>query len=141
MSAAPTLSLTRRYRFAAAHVLRSRALSDDENERVYGKCANPGGHGHNYGLEVTVRGAVDRETGAMVSVDWLDRVVDDRVLRRVSHTMLNDDVWFRDRVPTAENIVAFAEEQLADALSEGGVALERVVLHETRRNTFSCGAE
>lgn len=138
MSAArPRIELTRGYRFAAAHVLRSPTLSDAENERIYGKCANPTGHGHNYGLEVTVSGPVDPETGALVPLAWLDRIVAERVLDRLGHRLLNDDPWFEARVPTAENIAAFVEEELAEALSSReSVELVRVRLHETRRNRF-----
>jgi len=133
----PRIELTRCYRFPAAHVLRSARLSDAENDRIYGKCANPNGHGHNYGVEVTLTGTVDPETGVLVPLDWLDRVVDERVLRRLGHRLLNDDPWFRSRVPTAENIVAFLQEELAEALSaRESIALVRVRLHETRHNRF-----
>ena len=135
------VSVTRRYRFAAAHVLRSDAFSDAENERVYGKCANPAGHGHNYGLEVTLRGPVDPETGSVVSIPWLDAAVQTRILARLGHSLLNDDPWFGERVPTAENIAVFVRDELRAALAEDpAIDLERVVLHETRRNTFECGA-
>ena len=141
MSLPTRISLTRRYRFAAAHVLRSNALSDAENERIYGKCANPGGHGHNYGLEVTVTGPIDHESGELVSLEWLDATVEGAVIARLDHRLLNDDPWFADRVPTAENIVHFARETLGEAFrSEPGLELERIGLHETRRNTFESGA-
>lgn len=141
MNPSQCVSLTRRYRFAAAHILRSHVFSDAENERVYGKCANPSGHGHNYGLEVTVAGSVDRGTGVLISIPWLDRVVRERVLDRLAYQMVNDDAWFEDRVPTAENIASFAREQLVEALAPCTARLERVRLHETRRNTFECGAD
>lgn len=135
------VSLTRRYRFAAAHVLRSHALSDPENERVYGKCANPNGHGHNYALEVTLTGPVDPETGAVISFEWLDDAVRERILDRLGHRLLNKDPWFARRVPTAENIATFVRDQIVSALgAASAVTLERVRLHETRRNTFECGA-
>ncbi len=133
--------MTRRYRFAAAHVLRSVVLTDADNERIYGKCANPNGHGHDYGLEVTLRGPVDPESGAVVSEAWLDATVRERVLERLDHRLLNDDPWFAERVPTAENIAIFVRDEIAAALGpESSAALERVRLHETRRNTFECGA-
>lgn len=133
----PQLELTRCYRFPAAHVLRSPELSDAENERLYGKCASPNGHGHNYGVEVTLTGSVDPETGALVPLDWLDRVVEERVIRRLGYRLLNEDPWFQSRVPTAENIVAFVRAELAEALSgRESVSLVRVRLHETRRNQF-----
>ena len=69
------IGLTRRYRFPAAHVLSHPDLSQDENERIYGKCANPAGHGHDYGLEITVAGPIDPESGRIIDRDVLDALV------------------------------------------------------------------
>jgi len=136
------IELTRRYRFPAAHVLRSRSLSDAENERLYGKCANPHGHGHDYGLEVTVRGPVDPETGSIVPLARLDALVAERVVGRLTHRLLNDDPWFREAVPTGENIALAAFRELDAALAaEGEARVARVRLRETRRNVFECGEE
>jgi 6-pyruvoyltetrahydropterin/6-carboxytetrahydropterin synthase len=136
------ISLTRRYRFPAAHVLRSAALSDAENERLYGKCAHPAGHGHDYGLEVTVTGPVDERTGAIVALPRLDALVRERVVDRLAHHLLNEDPWFREAVPTAENIVLAAWRALSAALAaESDARVVRVRLHETRRNIFECGEE
>jgi 6-pyruvoyltetrahydropterin/6-carboxytetrahydropterin synthase len=134
------IELTRRYRFPAAHVLRHPALSDAENERVYGKCAHPSGHGHDYGLEVTVAGPLDPATGSIVPVPELDALVRERVLERFSHALLNDLEPFRQRVPTAENLVRVVHEALAGPLGERGVSLVRVGVVETRRNRFEYGA-
>lgn len=136
------IALTRRYRFPAAHVLRSERFSDAENLRIYGKCAHPSGHGHDYGLEVTVTGPLDPRTGAIVPVAELDALVRERVLERLGYRLLNEDRWFREAVPTAENIALAVQGELAAALVERGSArLVRVRLHETRRNTFECGDE
>lgn len=136
------IELTRRYRFPAAHVLRSERFSDEENRRIYGKCAHPSGHGHDYGLEVTVTGPLDPRTGAIVAVAELDALVREQVLDRLGHRLLNEDPWFREAVPTAENIALAVEGELAAALAARGSArLARVRLHETRRNTFECGDE
>src|SRR5262249_32962394 len=97
------IALTRRYRFPAAHVVRHPELSDAENARIYGKCANPAGHGHDYGLEVTVAGEIDPASGQIVARDRLDALVAQRVLDRFGHSLLNDDPAFAQRVPTAEN--------------------------------------
>lgn len=140
MSDGVRVDLTKRYRFAAAHVLRSDVFSDSENQRIYGKCANPAGHGHNYVLEITVTGALNTETGELLPESWLDAVVDRHVLARFRHRMLNDDPWFAERVPTAELIAELVRKILAPVVAEcPGVALQRVRLHETRRNTFECG--
>lgn len=136
------IALTRRYRFPAAHVLRHPGFSDAENERVYGKCAHPAGHGHDYGLEVTVSGPVDPRTGAIVPLEVLDGVVREHVLERFSHTLLNDLEPFRRRVPTAENIVGVIHDSLAPPLAaRTGAELVGVRLIETRRNWFDYGAE
>ena len=76
------IELTRRYRFPAAHVLASPRLSDAENRRVYGKCAHPAGHGHDYGVEVTVRGEIDPQTGSLMPHAALDGLVEARVVAR-----------------------------------------------------------
>ena len=135
------IAVTRRYRFPAAHVLRSDAFGDAENERVYGKCANPAGHGHDYGLEVTLAGPIDAATGSIFPVDRLDSLVRERVIDRLSHRLLNDDAWFAVAVPTAENIAIAIERELRDAVATESQAARvvRVRLLETRRNFFACG--
>ena len=134
------IALCRRYQFAAAHVLRQPAWSDAENERVYGKCANARGHGHNYGLEVTVTGPVDPETGRIIEPELLDGIVRRRVLERFGHRMLNEDPLFRDSVPTAENIAAAAFGELVGELAgTPQVRLLRVRIVETARNHFDYG--
>ncbi len=134
------VALTRCYRFAAAHVLRSPELSDADNERVYGKCANPAGHGHDYGLEVTVTGPVDPGTGHVLPPDQLDAVVEGAVLDRFSHRMLNEDPLFETVVPTAENIARVAHRELESALvAHAPARLARVRVRETRRNHFDYG--
>jgi 6-pyruvoyltetrahydropterin/6-carboxytetrahydropterin synthase len=134
------ISLTRRYRFSAAHVLRHASFSDAENERVYGKCANPTGHGHDYGLEITVAGEVDPRTGQIIDRARLDALVAERVLARFGHSLLNEDLAFAERVPTAENIALVVEAELAPAIAREGARLARVRLEETRKNAFETGA-
>ncbi|MGH7338375.1 MAG: 6-carboxytetrahydropterin synthase [Myxococcota bacterium] len=111
------IALTRRYRFPAAHVLRHPGLSDADNVRIYGKCANPAGHGHDYGLEITVTGDVDPATGQVFARDLLDTLVGERVLARFGHALLNDDPAFAACVPTAENIALAIESELAPAIA------------------------
>lgn len=136
------IALTRRYRFPAAHVLRNERFSEAENRRIYGKCAHPSGHGHDYGLEVTVTGPLDPRTGAIVPVAELDALVRERVLDRLGHRLLNEDPWFAVAVPTAENIALAVRRELGAALAERGAArLARIRLEETRRNAFERGEE
>lgn len=134
------ISLTRRYRFAAAHVLRHPSFSDAKNEEVYGKCANPAGHGHDYGLEITVAGDVDPGSGQLFDRVELDALVSEQVLERFGHRYLNDDPIFQQLVPTAENIALVAHELLASAIAERpGARLARVRVEETRKNFFETG--
>ncbi len=131
------ISVTRRYRFPAAHVLSQPHLSPAENERLYGKCANPNGHGHNYGVEITVSGEVHPKLGHVVDRDRLDRVVQTRVLDRFAHRMLNDDPAFQAYVPTAEHIASFLHRDLRGPIADAtGARLLRVRVLETRRNAF-----
>lgn len=130
---------TRRYRFAAAHVLAHPALPDEENRRIYGKCANPNGHGHDYGVEVSVTGAVDPVSGSILAPAVLDGLVEERVVRRFAHRLLNLDPLFGERVPTAENIAIAVHEALAAPIAATGARLYNVRVVETPRNTFDYG--
>ena len=128
-----TASVTRRYRFAAAHRLHSEQLSEAENWKVFGKCNNPNGHGHNYGLEVTLKGEVDPRTGYVVDLKRVRETVEEVVLRDVDHANLNVDVpWLEGTIPTAEN-VAIAIWRRLEEVFPGGV-LDRVVVSESERN-------
>ena len=136
------ISLTRCYRFAAAHVLAIPGESDAANWRIYGKCANPAGHGHDYGVEVTVAGPLDERSGRLIDPARLDALFEERVGSRLAHRMLNDQPLFCDRelVPTAENIARVIFEELAGPVAaSGAVRLHRVRVLETRRNSFVYG--
>ncbi len=133
--------LTRRYRFAAAHRLHNERLSGEENARLYGKCNNPHGHGHNYTLEVTVAGPLDPRTGMVMNLADLDASVEQEVLERFDHVHLNLDVEsFRSRVPTTENlcreVFALLRPRIEGKNGAGEVKLARVRLEETRSNFF-----
>ena len=125
--------LTRRYRFSASHVLARTDWPSQRNDEVYGKCANPSGHGHNYALEVTLRGEVDPEHGVLLGVDRLDEIVDERVTRVLGHRLLNRLTEFEKDVPTAENIARVAWRALVGRVSPA--ELDRVRLVETTHNS------
>jgi len=127
-------SVTRRYQFAAAHRLHTDLLSEEDNWKVFGKCNNPNGHGHNYVLFVTVRGVIDPETGRVVDASVLDRIVQDTVVRRFDHQDLNRDPAFASRTTTGENLVLLIWDLLVAKLPVG--QLEKVGLIETRDNYF-----
>ncbi|MFB3920182.1 MAG: 6-carboxytetrahydropterin synthase [Terriglobia bacterium] len=138
--------LTRRYRFSAAHRLHTDALGPEENARVYGKCNNPLGHGHNYVLDVTVAGPVDRATGMVYDLANLDAVVQSEVLDRFDEVHLNLDTEnFRNHVPTAENVGIEIFNILRSKLKVTGrwasAHLERIRLEETNSNFFEYAGE
>jgi len=138
---APNAHLTRRYEFAASHRLHSDRLSEDENWRIYGKCNNPYGHGHNYGLEVTVSGPIDARTGMVANLVDLNRVVQETVIERFDHKNLNVEIAeFRDQVPTSEALLTEIHRLLAERWPrEAGLAgtrLSRIRLQETGKNFF-----
>ncbi|HSJ14209.1 MAG TPA: 6-carboxytetrahydropterin synthase [Longimicrobiales bacterium] len=133
--------VTRRLHFAAAHRLGREDWSEAENRRVFGQCANPNWHGHNYELDVTVEGEVDARTGFVMDLKALRELVEDRVIAGVDHGNLNLDVtWLRGINPTTENLVVAIWGQLAEALPER-VRLVRLVLWETPRNYVEYGGE
>jgi 6-pyruvoyltetrahydropterin/6-carboxytetrahydropterin synthase len=131
--------LTRRYTFSAAHVLARPDWDEERNRSTYGKCANPAGHGHNYVLAVTVRGEPDRLSGRVVPPEALDRAVQEHVLGHLDGRFLNREIGtFRERVPTAENIAAFAWEALENHVAPA--VLDAVRLEETAKNAVELEA-
>ena len=129
----PSCAVTRRVHFNAAHRLHNPAESDEWNRETFGPCNNPNYHGHNYELEVTVEGTIDPATGYVIDIAVLKQLVDERVSTRLDHRNLNLDVaWFRDRIPSAENIALFCWEALVTSLPAG--RLQRIRLWETPRN-------
>ncbi len=131
-------SLTKTFGFSAAHRLHSPALSDEENQAVFGKCNNPHGHGHNYELEVTVQGEIDPRTGMIMDLGLLMQIVHAEVIERFDHKHLNQDTReFQALNPTGENIVQVIWDLLKPKL---GARLIRVGLWETPKNFFAyCG--
>lgn len=119
--------------FSAAHRLHREDWDEETNRRVFEKCNNPHGHGHTYGLEVTVEGEIDPETGYVMDFGRLKRTVQDRVIEKLDRRHLNFDVDFlAGRNPTAENIVLGIWGELEGRL--GPARLVRVALNETDKN-------
>jgi 6-pyruvoyltetrahydropterin/6-carboxytetrahydropterin synthase len=122
--------LTRRAEFSAAHYDHNPELSAEENRRLFGKCNNPNGHGHNYTLEVTVRGSVDPRSGFVVDLKELKGLLHREVLDAMDHHFLNKEVpEFFTRIPTTENIAITIWQRLAPKLKQA--QLHRVRLYET----------
>jgi len=133
------VELGRRYRFAASHRLHNARFSEAENDRIYGKCNNPFGHGHNYILEVSVSGPVDPATGMIANLADLDSFVEREVLEPFDHKSLNEDVAaFRKTVPTTENLCMEIYQRLK---SFPKAKLERVRVQETTNNSFEYAGE
>jgi 6-pyruvoyltetrahydropterin/6-carboxytetrahydropterin synthase len=134
MNSALKLELGRRYRFSASHRLHTEHLSEEENNRVFGKCSNPYGHGHNYVIEVSLSGDVDPSTGMIANLADLDAFVARHVLDDFDHKSLNEDVpAFRDTVPTTENVCIEIFRRLK---SFPKAKLERIRVEETGKNSF-----
>jgi 6-pyruvoyltetrahydropterin/6-carboxytetrahydropterin synthase len=129
-------TLTISTHFSAAHRLALPELSYAENVEIYGKCARPNGHGHNYHLEVSVAGEIDSRTGMLVDLGALQKAIDDYVVEPFDHTFLNQDIpYFREVVPTAENIAFHIAQILQQPIKELGAELEKVKLIESPNNS------
>lgn len=121
--------LTRRCEFSASHFYHNPEMSAEENLKVFGKCNNPYGHGHNYLLEVMVRGEIDPRTGFVIDLGDLKETMQRQVLDALDHRFLNKEVpEFADRIPTTENIAVAIWRRLAGSL--GSTHLHRVRLYE-----------
>lgn len=129
----PTVYVTRRLHFNAAHRLHNPARSDEWNAETFGPCNHPNWHGHNYVLEVTVAGTPDPETGYVADLGRVRAVVEERVIRHVDHRNLNLDVDFLDGIlPSTENLCLAFWQRLDGHLPAG--RLHRIRLYETERN-------
>jgi 6-pyruvoyltetrahydropterin/6-carboxytetrahydropterin synthase len=134
MSSPLKIELGRRYRFSASHRLHSAHLTEEENCRVFGKCNNPYGHGHNYVVEVTLSGDVDPATGMIANLADLDSFVKRNMLDEFDLKSLNEDVpAFLDTVPTTENLCIEVFQRLK---SFPKARLERIRVEETAKNSF-----
>lgn len=133
------LTISRVYEFCAAHTLQCDSLSPEENRKLFGKCNNPGGHGHNYEVHIEVTGRVNPQTGMIIALDELDKIVNEEIIERFDHKNLNTDVEeFREINPTGEMIAKVIWQKLQGKLP---VQLVRVLLQETSRNAFEYSGE
>lgn len=132
------MTLTRTYEFAASHRLHSPAMTDEQNQELFGKCNNPAGHGHNYILEVTIEGIPDQRSGMMADLGTLDEVVMAEVVDRYDHKNLNEDLPEFAGRPTTTEIVT--QEIFSRLDGRVPARLHRVRLWETARNMFEVSA-
>ena len=125
--------LTRRATFSASHYYWNESWSAEENEKIFGRCANRNGHGHNYTLEVTVAGEPDAQTGFVIDLKWLKDVIEREVMTAWDHRHLNFETpEFAAAIPTTENIAIAAWKRLEPAIhATGSAKLSRVRIYET----------
>lgn len=127
------ITVTRKETFNAGHRLFNPGFTDEENMRVFGKCSNPSGHGHNYVVEVTLRGELDESTGYVFDLKALSDLMHKRIIEDVDHRNLNTDVdWLAGKIPTAEVLADAFWDRLETDLPAG--YLYRVRVYETDKN-------
>lgn len=143
------MKLTRRYRFSASHRLYADSLTETENRAIFGKCANPFGHGHDYALDVSVSGPLDVNTGRIIDLDLLDTLIHRSILEPMEHRNLNIDIaeFQGPLVPTTENLAIVIRDRIAgvwgtyfNASKFPEAALEKIRIEETKRNIFEVAA-
>ena len=136
------IRVTRKVEFSAAHYYHNPDLSPEENQRLFGKCNNPHGHGHNYVLEVTVAGEPDPKTGMVLDLKELKDILDREIIDRMDHRHLNYEVpELAGKIPTCENIASVIWNLLQPAIKKG--KLDRIRLYESADLFAECtnGAE
>ncbi|MES2417425.1 MAG: 6-carboxytetrahydropterin synthase [Bacteroidota bacterium] len=127
--------ITRRESFNAAHKLSRTDWTEAKNTAVYGKCANPNWHGHNYQVYVTVKGEVNPETGFLVDLKWLKQVINTYVIDKVDHKNLNLDVDFmKDKLASTENLAIAIWAELSNPIAGSGAQLHCIKIYETENN-------
>ncbi len=127
--------ITRKASFNAAHKLSRPDWTEDKNTEVFGKCANPNWHGHNYQLYVTVKGEINPETGFLVDLKWLKDITNTYVVDKIDHRNLNLDVDFmQGKLASTENLAIAIWEQLVDLIAGAGAQLHSIKIYETENN-------
>ena len=129
--------LTRRERFSAAHRMFRAEWSDEENQKIFGKCSNPNWHGHNYILLVTVKGEQSMENGFVLNINILKQIINVKVIEKVDHKNLNLDVEFmKGKITTTENLAVAIWNELKPEIEKEGVKLHCVKIEETENNSI-----
>ncbi|XP_060644592.1 6-pyruvoyl tetrahydrobiopterin synthase [Drosophila sulfurigaster albostrigata] len=137
MSQQPVAFLTRRETFSACHRLHSPQLSDAENLEVFGKCNNFNGHGHNYTVELTVRGPIDQRTGMVLNITELKDAIETVIMKRLDHKNLDKDVEYFAKIPsTTENLAVYIWDNIRTHLKKPELLYE-VKIFETPKNIIT----
>eukprot|EP00127_Corallochytrium_limacisporum_P000848 Clim_evm24s26 gene=Clim_evmTU24s26 len=133
----PYVLVTRREQFSAAHRLHSPHLTDEQNKDIFGKCNNPKGHGHNYTVEITVGGPVMADTGMVMNLVDLKKIIENAIMKRYDHKHLDEDTAdFKDQASTTENLAVMIYVHIDRDLKQNfpTVKLEEVKIWETGKN-------
>ncbi len=129
------IHITRKESFNAAHKLARPDWTDAKNQEVFGKCANPNWHGHNYNLYVTVKGEINPETGFLVDLKWLKVIINKYVVDKIDHKNLNLEVDFmKDKLASTENLAIAIWDELLPHIEKEGAYLHSIKLYETDNN-------
>ncbi len=127
--------ITRKESFSAAHKLSRPDWDEAKNSEVFGKCANPNWHGHNYVLWVTVKGQINSETGFVVNLTEVSHIIKVRILEKVDHKNLNSDVDFmKDKLSSTENLAIAFWNEIVNSINALGCQLHSVKIQETEKN-------
>lgn len=127
--------VTRRERFSAAHRLFKEEWDDDKNLEVFGLCSNPNWHGHNYQLFVTVKGEIDPQTGFVINIKELSKIIKEYVIEKLDHKNMNTEVDFmKGKLASTENLAVSIWDQLENPVNALGISLYRVKITETENN-------
>ncbi len=127
--------ITRRERFNAAHRLFKPGYSDEKNLEVFGKCSNPNWHGHNYELFVTVSGEIDPETGFLINLKGLSKLIREKIIKEIDHKNINLEVSFmKGRMASTENLTVAIWEELETPVQELGSKLHCIKVYESENN-------
>jgi len=128
--------VTRIERFNAAHRLFRPEFSDQQNLEVFGKCSNPNWHGHNYTLVITVKGETNPDTGFVINLSLLSRLINERVIQKLDHKNINLEVDFMNgKLASTENLAVGIWDQLSEEIQKNGAMLHSVKLIETENNS------
>ncbi len=129
--------ITRRERFNAAHRMFRSDWNDEKNMKVFGKCSNPNWHGHNYNLYVTVKGELNKETGLLMNLKDLSRIIKTKIIDKIDHKNMNVEVGFmQGKIASSENLVMAIWEEIKPEIEKHGVFLHCIKLEETENNVI-----
>jgi 6-pyruvoyltetrahydropterin/6-carboxytetrahydropterin synthase len=129
--------LTRRERFCAAHRMFREEWSDEENQRIFGKCSNPNWHGHNYSLWVTIKGEPSAEYGFVMNINILKQIILENIINKIDHKNINLEVDFMNgKIATTENIAVAIWNELNPFIENSGAKLHCVKIEETENNSI-----